>query len=153
MSRRTSLILLLFVLLFSQALFAEKLQRNETDLWLAKKAGIWQHGDDVGFFQAKVYRQGSEHAHDRVVIVVTQVVGKEGEEKMIHQFELPTPGIKAYVQDLKLKALDDKRMALFLDLEMKAMDGVVLREVYLLNRLGKYKRISEAKYVDIYDWQ
>ena len=45
--------------------------------------------------------------------------------------------------------MDDGRTALSIDIEMKAMNNVILHELFLVEASGKAKRIVEARHVQI----
>lgn len=119
------------------------------DIWLTKTAGIWEKGKHYGFYQAQVYRAGIEHPVDTIEIKEIQIDEKLQKKSIVNSYKLSTPGIKAYVHDVNMKMIDEKRMLLYLDLEMKAMEGAILREVYLLGPDGKHELIEEAQYRDL----
>ena len=123
-------------------------------LWMAQSAGVWKKGNDYGNYKILVFRQILEHSRDRVEVQITRIVPAKKEtdnptEEVIRSFWLDTPGIKGYVDAIHLQMIDDQRMALTLDIEMNAMNGVVLRELYLLQSDGKYKLLKSADYIDL----
>jgi len=120
-----------------------------TDLWMTKTAGIWEKGTVYGFYQVQVYRTGIEHPIDTIEIKEIQIDEKKQKKSVLNTYKLNTPGIKAYVHDVNMNMIDEKRMLLYLELEMKAMEGAILREVYLLGPDGKHELIEEAQYRDL----
>lgn len=123
---------------------------NWSELWLAKSAGTWERNNAYGYFKVLVFRQLGEHAHDRVQIQITRVDPEKYTEKVVNSYWLESPGVKGNVADLHFRKIDDHRMALMMDIYMKGMEGIVLREAFLLLPDGKHKRLTEAEHVDIY---
>lgn len=119
-------------------------------LWLAKSGGIWREGERYGFYKVLVYREGTEPAQDRVLVNVTQVQSPAQNQQVIRSVWLDTPGIKGYIADIGFKMIDNTRMALTLDIAMKGMDGLTLREVYVVRADGTYRQIQAANQLDIY---
>lgn len=133
--------------------FRAQASTNETDvatLWMAKSAGIWKSGDRYGYYKALVFREGIEAAKDKLLIVITQVDPKNNTQEIIKKYWLNTPGIKGFVTGLAFNMITEDRMALSVDIEMKAMEGIVLREIFLLGPDGSFKRITNADYVDVF---
>ena len=150
MSHRGAIVLLM---LFAASVFTSCVTANDdepkvADIYLAKSIGIWEAGKDYGYFKVIVYRMGLEHAQDKVRVIMTKAEAEK--QQVIDDIWLDTPGIKGFVNDISLKMINSSRMALALDIEMKAMDGVVLREVYLIEKDQKPKLIAPVKHIDIY---
>ena len=115
---------------------------EESQLWLQKS---------YGEFKAKVYRvPGMDHSEDHVELEIYSV-SDNGQRKLQKSVEIPTPGYKGYISDIKFNSVSSDRVAITFHIEMKAMDGVVLTELFVVDRSGKYKRLIEANYVDFYD--
>lgn len=119
-------------------------------LWMAKSGGIWREGERYGYYKVLVYREGTEPAQDRVLIHVTQVQSPAQNQQVIRSVWLDTPGVKGYIADIGFKVIDGTRMALTLDISMKGMDGLTLREVYVLHPDGTYRLVQPANQLDIY---
>lgn len=122
-----------------------------SDLWISKTSGTWESGKDYGYYRILVLRRpGKEHSQDDVYV---QVV-KRGENvnKIERTIKLDSPGYKGYVKDIELVNIEDINMvAVHMDIEMKAMNGIIMREIYLVSPSGKVKPLVQAKYMDIYD--
>lgn len=119
------------------------------DILLAKSAGIWESGGEYGYFKVIVYREGIEHSSDKVRVLVTKANPDLNTQTIVNDFEIKSPGTKGYVNDLALKVVNN-RLAVGLDIEMKAMDGIILRESFLVDTKGHVKLLSPAKHTDIY---
>ncbi|MFY9268867.1 MAG: hypothetical protein WAO55_03860 [Candidatus Manganitrophaceae bacterium] len=124
---------------------------NWVQLWMAKSGGVWKIQKRYGYYKVLVFREGLEHSQDRVLIQITEADPPKNTQRIIHSYWLKSPGIKGYIADIQLSMIDSQRMALSLDIEMKAMDGIILKEIYLLFPDGRQKLVNEAKYTDIYD--
>ncbi len=141
-------LLILLGALFLPAIGQAEDTPPDSELFLAKSIGIWQQGKRFGYFQAFVWREGLEHARDRVEVHILEADAKTGERRLLRRVALPTPGIRGYVQDMDLRMIGN-RLFLALDFEMKAMDGAVLREAWLIGPDGHKARIQEARYRDL----
>jgi hypothetical protein len=124
-------------------------------LWMAQSAGIWKTGDDYGYYKVLVFKQIMEHSRDRVLVQITGLLPPEkgaevGTEVVLHSFWLDTPGIKGYIDAIHFQMIDDQRMALMLDIRMRGMDEVVLRELYVLHPDGTYKLLQSADQIDLF---
>ena len=122
---------------------------NPNNLWLAKSFGSWTEDEKSGYYRVMVYRAIGESSHgfDSVFVDILE----RGETRGIkNSVELDTPGYKGYVRDVSFKKINATTMAVLLDIEMKAMDGLVLREVFLVSPDGSSRKLVEAKYQDIY---
>lgn len=126
-------------------------------LWLAKSAGTWEKEGDYGYYKILVFRQIAEHSRDYVLVQITRIVATKKEndnstqQEVIRSFWLETPSIKGYIDDVHLKKIDEQRMALMLDINMNGMDGVVLRELYVLHPDGTFKLLQPANGIDLYE--
>lgn len=121
-----------------------------SDLWLSKSIGVWEKGKKYGYFKVLVYRTGLEHARDKVKVLITQADTKNNRQKIKHEQWLDSPGYKGYVEGVSLKILNPDKLILGIDIEMKGMDGVVMKEVYIIDSKGKVKQVVNVKYKDIY---
>ncbi|MDH5545233.1 MAG: hypothetical protein OEZ43_06550 [Gammaproteobacteria bacterium] len=139
------LFVLVLVWLFAGWVNAETIE----NIWLLKTGGIWEQNNQYGYYQAHVVRSGLEHVTDKLFVLELLADEKKNTKSIARRYEIPSPGIKAHVHDINFQMLDKQRMLLYVELEMKAMDNAVLREVYLLSPGGKYQLITEAKYKDI----
>lgn len=119
-----------------------------TQIILAKETGAWKEGNSFGYYQVVVWRAGLEHARDHLSVHILSADAESGNKRLIRAIEIPSPGIKGYVEDIAVKMVDN-RLFLAVDIRMKAMDGVVLREAFLVDHRGKWARIQEAGYQDI----
>lgn len=122
---------------------------------MAQSAGIWKKGNDHGNYKVLVFREIMEHSRDRVQVQVTRITPAKKEtdkptEEVMRSFWLDSPGIKGYVDAIHFQMIDEQRMALTLDIEMNAMNGVILRELYILRSDGTYDLLQPANYIDIF---
>ncbi len=146
--KKIKYIFILILVTYSTLSFSENY--DISNIVLAKSAGIWSEEKNYGYFKVIVYRVGLEHPIDKVKILITQVNTRLNNQAIIKEIELESPGIKGYVNDLSL-AIVNNQLSLGMDIEMKAMDNIVLRESFLITRNGSVKVIMPARYTDIYD--
>jgi len=123
---------------------------NISNLFLAKTVGIWSKDKAYGYFKVIVYREGLEHSIDKVRVLITKVNSKSNNQIVIKDIQLKSPGLKGYIHDLSLIVVNNQ-LSLGLDIEMKGMDNIVLRESYLIDKDGTVKIIMPVKYIDIYE--
>ena len=123
---------------------------NESNIFLAKSVGIWSKDKSYGYFKVIVYRVGLEHARDKVRVLITKVNTKLNKQIIIKDIQLKSPSIKGYIHDLSLMVVNNQ-LSLGIDIEMKGMENIILRESYLINKDGVVKVIMPVKYVDIYE--
>ena len=123
---------------------------NYSDIWLVKTKGFTTQHGGVGFYRVIVYRiPTKEDSYDQVVIeIISQ--NDSLEKKVTNKIKTSIPGYKGYIADISFKELEDNKTAIIFDIEMKGMDGIVLKEIALISPDGKFKVVKEAKYVDIY---
>lgn len=130
-------ILTLLLIVFSSLSYAHDIK----DLWM-------QTSHDV--YKAKLFRiLGREHAQDFIQVDIFKRL-ETGKLQTIKTIDLPSPGYKGYVDSFSFKSVGSDRVALSIHIEMKAMDDLVLTEIYLIDNSGKFKQVTEAKYVDLY---
>ena len=141
----------LFVWLILLAPYHSWANQEDDYLWMAKTAGSWSDGNKVGFYRVKVYRvPGEAHSGDDVVVDILERDGS-GKQFIKKIVPLDVPGYRGYIRDISFKKIDGERMAIIFGIEMKAMEGLVLREILLISPNGEVKTLVEAKYRDIYD--
>lgn len=138
---------ILFLIFFTSS--SVLLAANEADLWLVKTQGVWKQANDWGYYQVRVYREGSEHSKDRVEVWQTQILNDTGVAKIKNKIALPGPGIKGYVKDIEFSKIDEQHMLVILNIEMKAMNEITLKEVYRVYADGKVKLLKSAEYFDV----
>lgn len=121
-------------------------------LWLAKTAGIWEENGKHGRYRVMAYRNpGAAHAWDSVFVdILEQQQGKTRApaREVRKRIELDVPGYKGYVRDVSFKKINATTMAVLFDLEMKGMEGLVLREIFLVSPNGDARKLVEAKWRD-----
>lgn len=120
-------------------------------LWMAKTAGTWKSGSEYGFYRVAVYRLAGEHASDTVEIQIIKAGSDGSAKEVVKTVPLESPGYQGYVQEILFTKINDQLMSISLDIEMKGMEGIVLREVYLVNPDGNVRNLVKAKYQDIYE--
>ncbi len=114
---------------------------DQSNLWLQKS-----HGG----YKVRVYRVlGEAHAFDYVEVQIYNVAD-DGTRTHKETIKLPTPGYKGYIRDVSFNTIDKNRVAITFQVEMKAMEGVVLSELFIVEHSGKFERVLEAKYIDLY---
>ena len=121
-------------------------------VWMSKSQSLVGE-EDLFTYQVEVRRRiGVDHGADSVMV---NIYKGEGKPKLIHAIPLDLPGIKGYIRDIAFLGVNGDRMAISFDIEMKAMDGLVLKEVMLVGKDGRVKTVVEAKGVDLYQdlWQ
>jgi hypothetical protein len=122
----------------------------DPQVWLVKTGGPWKQVDRYGLLRIVVLRKGMEHAMDAVQVQILEADDKANEQRLRACVDLEGPGLKAYVTDVTFTKVDDTHVAVGLDLEMKAMNWVVLREIYIVDvKAGAAKRVVEAKTVEL----
>ena len=121
----------------------------DPEVWMLKTSGTWTRGKRYGYYRAIVLRKGIEHAMDQVQVQLLEADDKTNSVRVVTCVDLDTPGLKGYVTDLDFEKIDDTRMAVGIDIEMKAMNNIVLREVFLVDATGAAKRLVKADYVEI----
>ena len=146
-------ILLIFLqIFFSHIVNSQNVEEIDiANLWLSKSSGTWELENKYGFYQVMVLRtQGREHSQDEVYI---QIIRKsETGNIVVRTVKLNSPGYKGFVKNIELINIDEINMlALHLDIEMKAMNGITMREIYLISPDGKVKSLIEAGYIDLYE--
>ena len=147
MRRRIALSVFLMVLFASSFSWAAD---EYGDLWLAKSLGMWnQNTGEYVKIRVMVYRKRGE-AHGYDIVFVNILERSENSWALRKSVELDTPGYKGYIRDVALKRIDDERMAIIFDIEMKAMEGLVLREVFVISPSGVARRFVEAEYIDLF---
>jgi hypothetical protein len=150
--RKISVLLLVTLqFFFVQACSAGPEELDYSNLWMSKTSGTWEIGKDYGYYRVLVTRKtGKDHAQDDVYVqIAKRTVDSNKIERTI---KLDTPGYKGYVRDIELVNISGANsVAVHIDIEMKAMDGIVLRDVYLVSPDGKVKTVVQSKYMDIYD--
>jgi hypothetical protein len=118
-------------------------------VWLVKTGGFWRSAGRFGHYRVIVRREGVEHAIDRAELQILETNDKTGKREVATCTDLKTPGLKGYVEDIVFRKVSDAVTAISLDISMKAMDEVVLREVILASRLGKIQRVVDATSTDL----
>ncbi len=149
MSYRKKINYFIVLCLFAYSSLSFSSNYNISDIVIAKSTGVWSKEKDYGYFKVFVYRNGLEHAKDVIRVLITKVDTKNNNQNIIKDIKIDSPGIKGYVQDLSLAIVNNK-LSLGVDIEMKAMENIILKESLLINLDGKVKVIMPAKYIDIY---
>lgn len=109
---------------------------------------LWRFETKQGYYRARLERIISEPSADFVNVEWLELED-DGRLRSTRDISLKTPGYKGYVADLSFHKLDEQRQVLYVDIEMKAMRGIVLREVFLLTSGGSSQRLVEANFLDI----
>lgn len=122
---------------------------SDGEVWMVKTGGAWKQGGRYGHYRAVVVRKGIEHATDWVQVQLLEANDKTNARRVRGCVNLDSPGLKGYVSDLRFTKIDDTHAALSIDIEMKAMKEVVLRDVFVVDAGGAARRVVEAKSVEI----
>lgn len=148
-------IVLVFVLVSCKQVRAETpggcRQARDVNVWLLKTGGHWEDGDAHGHFRVLVVRKGVEHAIDSVRVQVTRTIDAKNKREIVRCVDLGTPELKGYVEDVGIVEHGEKRAAIYVDISMKAMEDLVLREVFIVSSNGKVKKVVNADYIDLFD--
>jgi len=117
-----------------------------SNILMAKSTGIWSKGKDYGYLKVIAYRDGLEHPADKVRVLIIRVNAESNNQIIVKDIQIKSPGIKGYVQNLSLIIVNNQ-LSLGIDIEMKAMDGIVLRESFLISVDGEVKVVAPVKYI------
>ncbi len=128
-------------------------QRAEvpTELWLAKSSGTWRDADRYGFYRVAVYRAGREHARDSIEVHIIEIVDDGVERRIVKSIPIDALGHGGNVKDISFTRINDQLMAISLDIQVRGMEGIVLREVFSITPAGTIKVVTEAEYRDIHN--
>jgi hypothetical protein len=142
-------VVILLPLLSMISLASAKQEILDSIVWQAKTSGYWKANEKDGYYRVLVNREfGKEHSFDDVTVQILELT-KINKLKILKTVSLKTPGYKGYVRDISLKRLDDTRAAVSVDIEMKAMGGIVLREVHIVTINGKVNKVVDAVSKDL----
>lgn len=141
---------LAMALLFATGATAGCVDPVATDVWMVKSGGLWKDGDHYGNYRVILSRKGVEHARDDVQVQISRIEGRE--RSIVHCVDLKSPGLKGYVADIRIHSISEQAAAIELSIEMKAMEDIVLQDVFLVSADGSVQQIAEAKYLDLLDF-
>ena len=134
------MLLLFIALLASPCIAAESY--DDKNLWLLKSYDL---------YKVKVYRtSGRAHAGDYVQVDIYERLAN-GDRKLSKIIDLPTPGYKGYIQDIIFNTVKKDRVAVTFHIQMKAMEGVILTELFVINNKGEYEKLVNATYADLFE--
>ena len=141
---RINILLSIVVLAFSS--MVEAAEPNKI-LWMLKSYSLVTK-DDLYTYQVEIYRYlGIDHGADSVDV---KLYKGDTNIKPTYVIPLELPGIKGYVRDISFKGINRDRVAISFDIEMKAMDDLILKEVVIVGINGEAKTVIDAKEVDLY---
>ena len=121
-------------------------------LWLAKSSGTWEAEEKYGFYRVMVYRRpGGAVSADKVVIDILESDDENLSVVKRGSIDLDVPSYRGYIEGISLTTIDDQRMAVLLDIRMNGMNGMVLREAFLVSPNGAAKLLVEAEYQDVFE--
>ena len=134
-------VVLLFSLLFvcTSVVSAEY---KDSNLWMLKSYGP---------YKAKVYKLPGRGASGDYVQVDIYDVSDDGHRKLIKTVDLPTPGYKGYVKDIKFYSVENDRVAILFEIDMKGMEGVVLNDLFIMEASGQYKMLVDAESISLFE--
>ena len=121
------------------------------DVWQVKTGGLWEQGDWYGHYRVVVVRSGVEHSFDHVQVQIMRVVDHKT-WTIVRCIALPSPGLKGYVVDLRIHSVSKSAAVVTLDIEMKAMDGTILMDAFIVAPTGQVREVSTAKSKDLLDF-
>lgn len=145
---------LIFSAVFCVACFswADDYNGRTKHLWLAKTSGTWKENGKYGRYRVMVYRNpGEAHAWDSVFVDILEhrdSAGRGHVEKVRNSIELDVPGYRGYVRDVSFHRINAVTMAILFDIEMKGMEGLVLREIFLISPSGSTRKLVQAEWHD-----
>jgi hypothetical protein len=122
---------------------------TDAEVWMVKTSGTWKQGPRYGYYRALVLRKGIEHASDRVQVQFLEADDKANVRRPRGCVNLESPGLKGHVSDFSFKKVDDTHTLLSIDIDMKAMNDLTLRDVFLIDARGEARQIVDAKSVEI----
>jgi len=115
---------------------------------ISKSIGIWENKKDYGFFSVLVYKfNGIETTRVLIKKSLDLSTDKNNIFEILKDINIPTPNYQGIVKDIHLQIINNKLLITF-DILMRAMDGVIMQEVLLVDIHGKVSMIQKAKYVD-----
>lgn len=152
MKSTTALLSLLAVFCVTCSSWADDPERKIEHLWLAKTSGTWKENGMYGYYRVMVYRKlGEAHAWDSVFVdILEHQESKERDhtKKLKKSIELDVPGYKGYIRDVSFHQINSVTMAILFDIEMKGMEGLVLREIFLISPSGDTRKLVQAEWHD-----
>lgn len=154
MTKGLRLLLLAFVLtaVSSEVLaLSECVDAASANVWKVESGGLWKSGGQNGNFRVVLTKTGVEHAQDKIQLQIIQLDGAA--RKVVRCVDLDAPGLQGYVTEIRVHAVSDVVAAVELSIEMKAMESVILGQVYLVSSSGAVKAIQKANYADISDFE
>jgi hypothetical protein len=84
-----------------------------------------------------------EFSTDSVSVDILEV-GENESVKIIRTIPIDSPKYKGHIEDISFNLIDKKHIALSLDIEMKGMYGIKMRDIFLISMNGKVEPISIA---------
>jgi hypothetical protein len=148
MNNVSSKIIIFFIsIIISGTVISEDKNISSTP-WLVKTHGIWESEKYYGYFRVTVNRQVGEHGADDVIVDILKVE-QNGVLKIIRTIPLNTPNYKGYVTDISFNMIDKKRIAISLDIEMKGMYGIKMRDIFLVSIDGTVQQVATASFKDL----
>jgi len=121
---------------------------KRNDLWLARTSGTWKAEVSYGFFRVLIFRKVGDAAMDTVCVDVLQVDEKSRSLSILRRDRLTGPGYSGNVVDVHFFSEGAGKTAVGIDILMKGMDGIALREVYVLATNSAPRRLVQAKFAD-----
>lgn len=121
------------------------------DVWLVASGGLWEQEESVGRYRVVVLRHGSEPAEDTVDVEILKIVGDLGSERHVtlRTIRLPSPSYKGNVISAHIHSVSKIAAVVDLRIEMRAMNGVVLSDVFLVSPAGEVRPIVVARGVEL----
>lgn len=138
--------ILLTIVILALSSIVEAKEPNKM-LWMLKSYSLVTK-DDLYTYQVEIYRYlGVDHGAD---VVNVKLYKGDTNIKPTYEIPLELPGIKGYVRDISFKGINRDRVVISFDIEMKAMDDILLKEVVIVGINGKARTVIDAKEVDLY---
>ena len=115
---------------------------------ISKSIGIWEDQKDYGFFSVLVYKSnGIETTRILIKKSLDLSTDKNHTFEILKDINIPSPHYQGTVKEIHLQIINNK-LLITLDILMRAMDGVIMQEILLVDIYGKVSMIQKAKYVD-----
>ncbi|MGH7926440.1 MAG: hypothetical protein ACREQV_01415 [Candidatus Binatia bacterium] len=122
---------------------------DRNDLWMAKTSGIWEAGERYGYFRVLVFRKIGDAAMDTVCVETLSVDESSQNLTVLRTDRLESPGYAGNVSDIHFFGSVKGGMAVGLDIQMRGMNNIVLRDVFVVYSNASPRRIVAAKFVDV----
>jgi hypothetical protein len=117
-------------------------------LWKAETSGVWEQNKSRGYFRAVLSRIPGEPAEDSLCVQIIES-RSNGEMLLKRSIGIGAIGYRGAVSRLNIASIPGNRAVVSIDIEMRGMEGIELREVYVVGLDGSVIKVAEARYSDL----